>query len=105
MTKSEVIALTNSSKECQPWADHPTGTYGAAGAFVDSQVIICGGTIPGEAYSNDCQLITPTSSETIVSLNIGSSYSAATEFNGKVLFSGGGYSKKLRIFFKNRINF
>ena len=81
--------MTNSSKECQPWADHPTGTYWAAGAFVDSQVILCGGTTPDENYSNVCHLITPTSTEAIVSLNVGSYQHAATEFHGKVLMSGG----------------
>ena len=89
VTKSEVIDLANPSKTCQPWADHPTGTSLAAGAFVDSQVILCGGVTPDEDYSNDCHLITPTSTEAIVSLNVGSYNHAATEFHGKVLMSGG----------------
>ena len=89
VTKSEVIDLANPSKTCQPWADHPTGTSLAAGAFVDSQVILCGGVTPDEDYSNDCHLITPTSTEAIVSLNVGSYQHAATEFHGKVLMSGG----------------
>ena len=87
--KSEVIDLVNSSKSCQPWADHPTGTYIAAGAFVDSQVILCGGTTPDKQLSNDCHLIAPKSSEAIVSLNVGSTYSAAAEINGRVLVAGG----------------
>ena len=89
VTKSEVIDLSNPSKACQPWADHPTGTYLAAGAFFNFQVILCGGVTPDEDYSNDCHLITPTSTEAIVSLNVGSYKHAATEFHGKVLMSGG----------------
>ena len=89
VTKSEVIDLVNSSKSCQPWADHPTGTYIAAGAFVDSQVILCGGDNPNFSNSKDCHLITPNSSELIVSLNVGSKYSSAAEINGKVLVTGG----------------
>ena len=89
VTKSEVIDLANPSKSCQPWADHPTGTRFAAGAFVDSQVILCGGYILGEQLSNGCHLITPESSEAIVSLNVGTSFSAAAEINGRVIVAGG----------------
>ena len=94
VTKSEVIDLANPSKTCQPWADHPTGISLAAGAFVDSQVILCGGNLQSEVYSNDCHCITPTSTEAIVSLNVASASSAATEVNGQVLFSGG-YGKNI----------
>ena len=89
VTKSEVIDLVNPTKSCQSWADHPTGTWFAAGALVDSQVILCGGDTPDGQVSNNCHLITPASSEAIVSLNVGSRNSAATEFNGKVLVAGG----------------
>ena len=89
VTKSEVIDLVNPTKSCQSWADHPTGTWFAAGALVDSQVIICGGDNPGEQLSFDCHLITQATSEAIVSLNVGSRNSAATEINGKVLVAGG----------------
>ena len=89
MTKSEVIDLVNPSKSCQPWADHPTGTKFAAGAFIDSQIILCGGDTPNEQLSSNCHIITQKSSEAIVSLNVGSRNSAATEFNGKVLVAGG----------------
>ena len=89
VTKSEVIELSNPSKACQPWADHPTGTYRAAGAFVDNQVILCGGETPENAYSTDCHRISPNTTEAIVNLNAGSSSSAAIEFQEKLLLSGG----------------
>ena len=89
VTKSEVIDLANPSKSCQPWAGHPTGTKFAAGAFIDSQITLCGGDTPDEQLSNNCHIITPKSSEAIVSLNVGSRNSAATEINGKVLMAGG----------------
>ena len=89
VTKSEVIDLVNPTKSCQSWADHPTGTWFAAGALVDSQVIICGGDNPGEQLSFDCHLITQATSEAIVNLNVGSRNSAGTEFNGKLLVAGG----------------
>ena len=89
VTKSEVIDLVNPTKSCQSWADHPTGTWFAAGALVDSQVILCGGDAPDDQLSNDCHLITPASSEAIVSLIVGSRNSAATVINGKVLVAGG----------------
>ena len=89
VTKSEVIDLANSSKACQPWEDHPNGTYYAAGALVDNQVILCGGITPENDYSTDCHLISPNTTEAVVSLNIGSSSSAAIEFQEKLLLSGG----------------
>ena len=89
VTQSEVIDLTNSSKVCQPWADHPTGTYYAAGALFDNQVIVCGGQTPEDDYSTDCHLISPNTTEAVVSLNIGSKSSAAIEFQEKLLLSGG----------------
>ena len=89
VTKSEVLDLSNPSKACQPWADHPTGTWFAAGAFVDNQVIVCGGYTPANDKST-CHLISPTTAtEAVVSLDIGSAYSAAIEFQEKLLLSGG----------------
>ena len=89
VTQSEVIDLANSSKVCQPWADHPKGTKLAAGALVDNQVMLCGGMTPEDDYSTNCHLISPNTTEAVVSLNIGSSYSAAIEFQEKLLLSGG----------------
>ena len=90
VTKSEVLDLSNPSKACQPWADHPNGTKYAAGAFVDNQVIVCGGETPDYGYSTDCHLIPQTTTtEAVVSLNVGSTYSAAIEFQEKLLLSGG----------------
>ena len=90
VTKSEVLDLSNPSKACQPWEDHPTGTKYAAGALVDNQVILCGGDTPGYGYSTDCHLISPTiTTEAVISLNVGSAYSAAIEFQEKLLLSGG----------------
>ena len=86
---TEVIDLTNPSLACQPWVDHPTGIYVAAGAFVDNQVILCGGETPNNDYSTDCHLISPTIPVAIVSLNVGSTFSAAIEFQEKLLLSGG----------------
>ena len=89
VTKSEVLDLSNPSKACQPWEDHPTGTKYAAGALVDNQVILCGGLTPDNAYSTDCHRISPNTTEAIVSLNIGSQCSASIEFQEKLLLSGG----------------
>ena len=89
VTESEVIDLSNPSKSCQPWVNHPTGTSYAAGAFLDSQVILCGGETPDKDHSTDCHAITPTNTVAIVSLIVGSSSSAAIEFQEKLLLSGG----------------
>ena len=91
---SEVIDLANPSKVCQPWADDTTGTFDAAGAFIDPQVILCGGANYGEDYSKDCYLFTPTSTEALTSLDVSFRGAAATELHGKV-FLIGGYGKSL----------
>ena len=90
--QTEVIDLLNSSNSCKPWPDHPTGTQSSAGALLNDKVILCGGQTPYDTYSSDCYLFTPTSVEQIHSLNVGSLYSAAIEFEGNVLYTGG-YSK------------
>ena len=91
---SEVIDLANPSNTCEPWADDIVGTWDAAGAFVDPQVILCGGANYDEDYSNACYLFTPTSTEALASLNVGFRGAEATELHGKVFLSGG-YGKNL----------
>ena len=96
--QSEVIDLLNPSNSCKPWPDHPTGTLSSAGALLNDKVILCGGETPNgdDTYSSssDCYLFTPTSVEHIHNLNVGSLYSAAIEFEGEVLYTGGyRYSK------------
>ena len=92
VTKSEVIDLINPMNVCQPWADHPTGTYWAAGAFIDTSLHICGGKAPDEDYSINCFFITPTSVEGSALLTMGSRISAATQLNGSLWYTGG-YSR------------
>ena len=92
VTKSEVIDLMNPMNVCQPWADHPTGTYWAAGAFIDTSLHICGGKTPDEDYSTNCFFITPTSVEGSALLTMGSRISVATQFNNSLWYTGG-YSR------------
>ena len=83
---------------CQPWADHPTGTDWAAGAFINNALHICGGTTPDESFSDDCHLIGPTSAESTISLRTGSESSAALTYKGALLYTGGEskYFSKIR---------
>ena len=98
VTKTEVIDLINPMNLCQPWADHPTGTYRAAGAFINNALHICGGYTPDEFYSDDCYLIGPTSAESSTSLRTGSQYSAGVSHLGSLLYTGGDskYFSKIR---------
>ena len=90
VNKSEVIDLMDSMNECQPWANHPTGTYLAAGAFLNQKLHICGGynTNNYSTYET-CFLISPTSAEPTLNLTIGSDESAAINFQGKLWYTGG----------------
>ena len=92
-TKSEIIDLINPMNVCQPWADHPTGTNYAAGAFINNALHICGGYYPAD-YPDYyyCFLISPTSAESTISLRTGSRNSAAVKHHGAMLYTGG-YSK------------
>ena len=92
VTRTEIIDLINPMSVCQPWADHPTGTDWAAGAFINNALHICGGATPFESYSDDCYLIGPTSAEASTSLRVGSRYSAGVSHLGSLLYTGG-YSK------------
>ena len=98
VTESEVIDLINPMNVCQPWADHPTGTDYAAGAFINNALHICGGTTPDETYSDDCYLIGPTSAESTTSLRTGSQVSAGVSHLGSLLYTGGDskYFSKIR---------
>ena len=89
VTTSEVIDLMDPMNVCEPWADHPTGTFAAAGALVDNSLFICGGNTPSAFYSNDCHLISPTNAEATISLNVGSKRSAAVEHHGSMYYMGG----------------
>ena len=90
VNKSEVIDLMDSINECQPWANHPTGTYLAAGAFLNQNLHICGGYNTNN-YSTfeTCFLVGPTSAEETLNLTIGSDESAAINFQGKLWYTGG----------------
>ena len=90
VNKSEVIDLMDSMNECQPWANHPTGTYLAAGAFLNQEFQICGGYNTNN-YSTfeTCFHISPTSAEPTLNLTIGSDESAAINFQGKLWYTGG----------------
>ena len=99
VTKSEIIDLMNPMNECQPWADHPTGTRYAAGAFINNTLHICGGY--RLSTLDDCYLISPTSAESSTSLRLGSSYSAASSYqgaSGALIYTGGlsKYFSKIR---------
>ena len=98
ITKSEVIDLMDPMNVCQPWADHPTGTKRAAGAFTNNALHICGGETPDEDYSDDCYLIGPTSAEASTSLRVGSQRSSGVSHQGSLLFTGGDskYFSKIR---------
>ena len=97
-TKTEIIDLINPMNVCKPWADHPTGTYEAAGAFINNALHICGGTTPDESFSDDCNLIGPTSAKSTTSLRKGSESSAALTYKGALLYTGGEskYFSKIR---------
>ena len=98
VTRTEIIDLINPMNVCQPWADHPTGTDWAAGAFINNALHICGGTTPDESFSDDCHLIGPTSAESTISLRTGSESSAALTYKGALLYTGGEskYFSKIR---------
>ena len=51
-------------------------------------VRLCGGETPDKDHSTNCHAITPTNTVAIVSLIVGSSSSAAIEFQEKLLFIG-----------------
>ena len=89
VTKTEIIDLMDPLNVCHPWADHPTGTNWAAGAFINNALHICGGRTLDEFFSDDCHLIGPTSAESTTSLRLGSKYSAALNHKGALLYTGG----------------
>ena len=89
VTKTEVIDLVDPMNVCQPWADHPTGTALAAGAFINNALHICGGYTPDKVTSDDCHLIGPTSAESSTSLRTGSTDSGGINYQGSLLFTGG----------------
>ena len=55
---SEVVDLHDPDVTCQPWPDHPVGSFGAVGGLINDQLIICGGE-NANGLTSTCHAVTP----------------------------------------------
>ena len=88
---SEVIDLSDTNVTCQPWPDHPVGTWGAVGGLINDQLIICGGYVPHyHGATSACHIMTPLSTYNHFNLTIESQYSAGVVLDHEALLISGG---------------
>ena len=98
---SEVIDLTDANVTCQPWPDHPVGTYGAVGGLINDRLIICGGYVPHYyGATSACHIMTPSSTYIHFNLTIESHYSAGVVLDHEALLISGGIGNQK----KNNLN-
>ena len=86
---SEVIDLHDAGVNCQSWPDHPIGTYGAAGHFIDDQLLVCGGE-NANGITKLCYSISPSNAEKQCNLTFASQYSSGTRIDDDTIWITGG---------------
>ena len=93
VSNSEVIDLHETGVICQPWPDHPVGTYGAVGGLFNDQFIICGGE-SRNGITNLCHAMTPSIIDNPFNLSIASYFSASVVLDQDTLLVSGGKSNQ-----------
>ena len=95
--ETAIIDLVNPSNECQPWANHPVGTYGASGGILDNSLLICGGNSYTLGSRTDkCFVIDQSNSnEGTQKLPTKSGYSGFTVINQTLFMTGGTDGKSI----------
>ena len=91
---SEVIDLSDTNVTCQPWPDHPVGTYGAVGGLINGYLMICGGKPPNTGVTSQCHTMTPSSTYNSFNLTIESQNSAGVVLGQDTLLISGGFGKQ-----------
>ena len=95
---SEVIDLQDAGKICQPWSDHPIGTSGAVGGFINDHLLICGGATP-TGLTSICHAMTPLLiTDNPFNLSIASYNSAGVVLDQDKLLISGGFGNERNIF-------